>query len=327
MTTEANPTPESAPAESTPVELTEEVIDSADDATFEALFEQAANEPEPTEGKDPAPVPSDQDRTPEDPAELSGAGEGDPQEKAPEPEADNRQVPLAALHEERAKRKEAIAEKQRMEERFTQIMDKLASRVGPDPEQAPKAPELPSLDENPVEHFDKRLAQMEAAAQQQREAEAQNAQRAQQEQQWNQVLNAYTQDVARFAQTEEAFHEAYDFWGNSRMAELQAGGATPQQATHILQQEEAAAVVRALQEGASPAERVYAIAKARGYQPKPAASPAAGPDLEVIAKGQEHSGRMPAGGNAPAEVSLESLAAMDDDAFEANWDTVIKQMR
>ena len=302
-----------------------EDIENLSEEQLDQLFDEQANVPEPQPDEPP------DEQSPATPiAEEPQAG-GEPEKTDSEPEKDKpeeqKTVPLAALHEERARRKEAIEEKKRMEKRFEQVMDKLSAQNEP-PAPAEEPPTVTPLEENPIGHFDDRIAQVEAetaANKKAREEAAQNQERADQ---WNRVMAAYNQDAARLAQEDPNFNEAYQYWGNSRMNELVAGGATREQAQNIVYQEESAAVVRAMQDGESPAERVYAIAKARGY--KPAEAPAGGqppaepgPDLEKIAAGQNNAQGTPGGGTEPTPMTLEALAQMSDDEFDANWDRIV----
>jgi hypothetical protein len=307
------------PAEAN-VAPTPESVDTLSDAQLDAAFEQMSNEPEAQAGEAPAPAENEAG-VHSDAGEVAEAPQADPQEETADAQAPAKTVPLAALHEERAKRKELKAQMDRMEGRFQQMVEGMRKPA----EEQPKGAEIPSLEDSPVEHFDARLAQIEKYRQELEIERAKGAQASQQEAEWNKVLSTYSNDAARFSQTQQDFGDAYNYWQGGRQAELQAGGATPEQAAHIVQQEEAAAVVRALQEGESPAERVYAIAKARGYTPAPVApaAPAGGPDPDVIAKGQTQAGGMPAGGNTPAELSLEALATMNDEDFEKNWGKIV----
>lgn len=328
---DAVPTENSTP---TPAEAEAPVSENIDDLSEEQLdnlFEQQANASEPDHHEEPeAPKPTQAQV--ED--ELGDGGETPPEVKSePESEAESQKtVPLAALHEERAKRKELAADKARMEQRFDQLM----ARLGPQPGEAarPEVEEPPAivpLEENPIGHFDGRMAEIEARQKAQAERDAAVAQQNERSGQMQQVVNAYRQDFSRVVGERPELQEGYNKWTTSRVAEIQAGGATYDQAKKLLEQEETAAVIHALQQGESPAERVYAIVKARGHFSAPAsADPAAlpdnsGPDPEVIERGQRRASGTPGGGSAPVADTLEALANMTDDDFEKNWDRIMSQ--
>jgi hypothetical protein len=267
-----------------------ENIEALSESELDTLYEESSNEP-----NDEVPAVA------EEPAAAVV------QEEEPEVE---KVVPLAALHEERMRRKELADQLGRQEERFQQFLDR--NRPAAEP-----PPPIPSVTDNPVQNLDQRIAQVERAqieTNQYTEAQKQQAAANQQEQQF---MNQYQMQAAEFAQTEENFAPAYDFWTASRQTELMAGGATQEQATHIARQEEAAIVLNAMQSGENPAERVYAVAKTRGYKP---AKPVTG-QVETIAQGQKRGRTMPAGGKGPAAISLEAFAAMDDDAFSSISDS------
>ena len=301
----------------------EENIENLSDDQLDTLFDEQANAPEemPTET---APEEIVDKKGPEDiPVEIAPALKDVPESKQDEPDESQKTVPLAALHEERQKRKEQAQRIQQMESRFQRFLDEQARREAADA--APLPPQPPPLEENPIGHFAEKIAQLEAKqaaddAARQRAMDAQT-----QEAQWQRVLQTYDRDAMRLREADPAFADAYQYWGQSRTAELRAGGASEEQATKILQQEEAAAVIHALQQGESPAERVYAIAKARGYTPKPTA--ASSPDLDVIAKGQKTATGTPGGGRGPVADSLEALSMMDDADFEANFERIINKHR
>ena len=263
--------------------------------------------------------------TDEQVAEYFESGGDTPSEKTPAKEpiaeviedakdepTETKHVPLAALHEERAKRKELSAKMQAMEQRFQAMLESMK----------PAPPEAPKLDENPVANLDTRLAEIEAYKKSlEAQGQAHNAQQAQQAQ-WNALMTNYQTAAQAFAEKTTDFPDAYKYWTGARRAELEAGGYTTPEATHIMNQEEAAVVFRALQNEINPAEQMYKLAKVRGYKPS-----ASGDDkIAQIDKGQKAKSLSGGGGKAPEGNTLEALAAMDDDEFEKNWDRIVGKM-
>ena len=143
------------------------------------------------------------------------------------------------------------------------------------------------------------------------------------------VSSAYQSDARRFAQQAPDFPAAYQHLLSQRVAELQAQGYQEAAIADQLRREEFGIASAALQAGRSPAEQVYALAKARGYVPatqRPAdAAPAAAPDPALqearskAAKGISDGGAAPkTGAKSLEEISRLSGAAFDS-AFE-KWE-------
>jgi len=117
------------------------------------------------------------------------------------------------------------------------------------------------------------------------------------------------------------FGEAYQFLLQGRDAELQAYGvADPAERVRLISEEERGLVQRAIKDGVSPSERVYNLAKARGYakkEPKPEPEKTT-EQIDTIARGQAAAKTLSSAGGSPAEVlNAEALANMSEEEFEA----------
>lgn len=191
----------------------------------------------------------------------------------------------------------------------------------------------------------------------------------QQEQAQTEVQRAYEDDATAFVRREPNFAPAYQFLMANRISELAvyffgkdmtAEGATltPQELNRIrqtIQNEENQLVAGALKDGKSPAERIFSLARARGFRPPPPAAkngngadhdakpngngrdapgnlaeaaaaasagkPANGSvkdEIERVRKGAESSLSLSQGGGAPAmALTPEKLANMPQDEFDA----------
>lgn len=190
----------------------------------------------------------------------------------------------------------------------------------------------------------------------------------QNEAQQSQIVQAYDADASTFARTEPNFVPGYQWLMANRIAELavykygkdmteEGARLTPAELNWIkgvIQGEENDIVTMALKEGKSPAERIYKLAKARGYRPpapvpqngagKPgngaaqnggkvpgsladaaAAADVAGAarssvseEIAKVRKGVEDSTSLSTGGGAPSIVlTPERLANMPQDEFSA----------
>jgi len=244
------------------------------------------------------------------------------QKEVEQTQQEQKTVPLAALHEERARRREMKQQMEAMESRLQQILEKVDRK-----------PEIqaPNFEEEPLEAIKHNQEQLAKALEQQNQTLTQQQQSAQQEQFKQQLISQYQNDAARFAQQQPDFNDAYQYMYNSRVNELQAYGYTQDQIASAMQNEELTLAYQAIQNEMSPAEVIYQVAQARGYVQKHVQNwqetEQKSPDeakLDMIAKGQEASKSLSnSGGKSDAEISLESLADMDDEEFDKMWDKLI----
>jgi len=232
-------------------------------------------------------------------------GVNDPvEEPESEEKKEEKKVNLGALHEERMKRKELQEKVEKMDKRFQQILESLQPKE-----------EVPSIDVDPVTNFDTRIQQVEQFAQQQ-------TQQVQQQQMHTQVVTAYQAQAAEYASKNPEFTDAYQYLVKNRIEELKTFGYDDAGALQAVQQEEFGMALKSLQDGVNPAERIHQIAKYRGYQGKKPEVQTQAKNLEVINKGQQSA--KPSSGGAPAgELTMESLAEMSDEEFNANWDKIV----
>ena len=222
---------------------------------------------------------------------------------------DPRTVPLAALHEERRKRQEQDRKLQLLEERLSQIAQ---------PKEEPE-PEI-DVNENPVEYFKRQNDKLQQQLEQVTQGQQEQFQHQQQQAQVTQFKQAYASAAQEFSKQQPDFGDAYTHLVTGRMKELTAVGYTEQQAAMIAQNDEAAFVAKAFQDGVNPAERVYQFAVARGYAPsqdKPAdKKPAEQVDLDAIEKGVKQKSVSSMSGSPTENITLEALAEMSDEDFE-----------
>lgn len=134
----------------------------------------------------------------------------------------------------------------------------------------------------------------------------------QQERQSNDLATAYMQDAQQFSANEPNFVPAYQHLIGSRTVELAMfyfgkditdgqTQLTPQELQRVKQEiagEERALVEEAIKNKQSPAQRVFMLAKARGY--RPAAATAAGNGAGAAPAGGQGAGAQQNGSGAPA---------------------------
>lgn len=247
---------------------------------------------------------------------------------------------LAAVHEERGKRKamekelrEAQQKLSNFEGRFS-VLDKLAPKT-PGAEDKPAGPPSPEEDIfGAVKHVGETVAQV-----QKRLDDQAAATKATEEQ--TEFRNRYVADANVFEQTNKDYRPAYNFLLQTRAAELvaigyddpatlQAAGASPQEvqaaakALHdALIADEAGIAQLAFSKNKSPAEIIYGLAKQRGYKAAAAksadAKPAAEEQLERIERGQASNKSLSdvGGSGGDADMTAERLIAMPMDEYES----------
>ena len=242
---------------------------------------------------------------------------------------------------------EAEANRVRIDERLKIINEALATPA-PAAEQVDEDPE-PDPEVNIFEHNRWLKRQMlrdreqYTSFQSQIEADRQDAQ----------IADTYRASAAQFAGKEPHFGAAYNFLLATRQAELRANGWTDEK--KIQQQvvkEEKGVVKKALEDSVNPAERIFNLAKARGFVPqarqpvpvpgtplsaaapaKPAAPAIAAPaapaaprsgvpsvaeQVAMAAAGAEAARSLSnAGGGAVQQLTQQMLLSMDEDEFNA----------
>lgn len=151
----------------------------------------------------------------------------------------------------------------------------------------------------------------------------------------SELVTTYANDARRFAQNQPDFGHAYRWLMANRDAELQAAGYDdPNERLRLIAADEQAIVRKTLQARGSPAERVYALARARGYAPPaapqaaapggapaaaapaPGARPTAAEEIARVQAGQNASLSLSnVGGGRPNNMSIIDLVNMPDEEF------------
>lgn len=208
-------------------------------------------------------------------------------------------VPYDALHEERMKRKELKAQLDKQEQRFQELVQKITPKEAP-PEFANDTERLAYQQQQ----LEKKLEAQDRFVGEQKKAQEQY-------QQTQSLVNMYAAKAEEYSKTQPDFNDAYKFLLEGRKNEYLAVGYTPEQVLQFIQADELAIVQKAFQDEADPAERIYKIAKARGYVPK---KPEA--KLESIEKGMKQSKTLSGvPGSSPKGLTLEAIADMSDEEF------------
>ncbi len=258
--------------------------------------------PQDAPAEEAAPVQEQAEAATESPAAAEPAQE-------PEP----RVVPLAALHEERSKRRELAAQveaerrtREDMERRFEQRLAALAR---------PPAPQPPALEENPLGHVAHRLDVMQAQQQaliQQSEAERAASQRAAFE---AQLANKVQREEQAFVARQPDYQNAVAHLHQLRTRELQVLGMDElaAESRSAAELREFAFVTAA--QGRSPAETAYNLAKTRGYNPAPAQDPQQ--RMQAAQRGTAAASSLGGGASTSGGITAKQLLAMSDEEFAA----------
>lgn len=268
-----------------------ENIDISDDEAIKQVFEDG--EPEPT------PEPEVKEEV-----------------KDTEPEKE-KSVPYGALHEERQRRKELQAEIERFrqeQQQNAQVMQQVLQQLNQQ-----NQPQVPSLEDDPVAYFNHKQQEQERALQEIARQQQERQQQEQQQQQHVQFVNAYRSAAQEFAQQTPDFTEAYSYVQQHRANELKAAGYPEHMIPQILQQNEAEIVAIAFQSGQNPAQKIYEIAKLRGYAAK---QPQAEQKLQTVEKGikaSRISGGAPQGGEITLEALAEAADSLSPEEFNELW--------
>lgn len=265
-------------------------------------------EPQPVETEPQATDVTHDDTSAADPGEDEGTSEP------------TRMVPHKVFHAEREKRKgieaklselqtQAAADKARFEERFNALAAVAQAATAPPPA-APAAEEpLPDVTVDPVGHF-QALSQRQAKQVEMLTGLVQGMQS--QQQQASQIAQLRSWGAAQeqaFETREPTYREAMAHLERSRREELTALGVLdPVEQSRILGQDIQNIAVRARQEGANFAERLYALAQRRGYQ-KTAAATTGVPAIDGSQTTSPAAARQPAASVAAAAPTLDIPAA------------------
>lgn len=239
----------------------------------------------------------------------------------------------AAMHEEREKRKELqrqIEEVRTHNQRLQDTFQKIITQAQQQQQQA----NAPNFDEDPLAALRYEQQKIKEKLEYQHQTEAQRQAAAEVEMKRNQFLNAYRTKASEFAKEAPDFHEAYQYVNDNRVKEYMEAGYSFEQANQLLQEDEAAIVAKAFEDGVNPAERIYKLAKHRGYKQavpeQPSPTKVAENKLNQLERGLNASKTLSnAGGKTTSTLTLEAVAAMDDDEFaaltEQQWFKLMKQ--
>ena len=243
-------------------------------------------------------------------------------------EKTNRQekfVPLQALQQERAEKKQLRDELKAYREWQAQ----LAQRLQQLPSQA--AQPAPDPQTKPLDYINHVLGNVQASTAELQQWRQQQEQATQQRAAVQQTAHWAAAQEQEFAKTQPEYPEAYRYAAEARDKELQSlGYADPAQRAAIVRQNTAEIIHNALQQGKNPAELVWEYARARGFVGK-AKSGAENEEAQAkIAAGLQAAGAKlnQGGATGDGELTAKDLAGITDpDEFEKAWKKVFGKRR
>ena len=217
------------------------------------------------------------------------------------------------MHEERERRKEIQREletsrqqMQKMEERFQQLIKKKE-----EPE-----PEVPKFDDNPAINLNTRLTEAEKRLKEAAERDIQYQKMAEVQQHQARFAQDFSGIEEAYAKTKPDYYEAVQFLGQSRIEEYMTLGMSQQQALQAAHNDAMAIAVNSAQTGQNGPDVFYKLAVKRGWKgAAPKAPQKAAQDLEALARNVQESTSLGTSGGKDGDLTLASLADMDDDAF------------
>ena len=287
--------------------MTDEV-QSAPEPSFQEQVAAAESTPEPVaqESSVSEPLPSGNESTTN-------------QESAPEPE---KVVPLAALHEERQRRKELqqqIAQQNQNYQMLQQRLDHLA-RLAEGPQR-----QMPDENADPLGYTVEGVKQVSQQVKELREQQAKDLQERQHSENIRLFENAVDRAEKVYIAQKPDYYEAVNFARQRKIAEYEAIGMPANLAAQRLDNEIRQFAWHAIQNGESPAEAGYRMAQAIGYKPSGVSA-----EQKLAMQQKGISAQAPKGGSGQGggKLSLDALLKMESKDFLAktsgdNWKKLV----
>ena len=189
-----------------------------------------------------------------------------------------------------------------------------------------KGPQVPNLEDEPVENIDTRLRSLEGMAQNYGQQQNVN----QQLQQANTQVQAMEQ---QFAGTTPDYGVAVNHVQNLLVQDLQLRGVDAMTAAGQVRQEMAMAAIQVLVNGQDPAAVLYERAKLMGYKPaapngeeaKEASLEEKAAQLKTVEQGQTANRSLSDGGGRASgqPETLEDLANLSDAEIDKHWNRIV----
>lgn len=240
-------------------------------------------------------------------------------------------IAFGAYDKKRIEANNAKAELAKLREQLAYVQGLAQSQQKPQQPTAEQTVELSDTPPDKTKEPEKYLAWLETAAQEAIRIKRQSAQQTEQSTQFQQINQAVFEHEQAFINGDPAseiephpdFHEAVKHLQNAHKAELKAAGYDQNEIQQIMTARAQSVALKALQQGKSPAERVYELAKLAGYKkPAPVVKETEAEKIARQAKNQEKAGKtissLP-GGSSSSGLTHEMLANMSPAEFQKAW--------
>lgn len=271
---------------------------------------------------EPSPEPVVESRGAD--AEAAEATPDGPRTDNPgKPEREGRFVPLQALQEERAEKRQLREELRQYREWQAQLAQRLQQMP------AGREPQVPDPQTQPLDYINHVLGNMQASTAELQHWRLQQEQAAQEQAAVQQHASWATEQEREFAKQQPEYHEAYRFATQARDKELQSLGYSAAERTAILRMNTAEVINNAIQQGHNPAELVWEYARARGYMPKGGRGSSSEGQAKIAAGLQAAGAKLNQGGaTGEGEMNARDLAGITDpEEFEKAWKRVFGKKR
>jgi hypothetical protein len=228
-------------------------------------------------------------------------------------------VPHQALHQERIQRRRLerdLAEERMKWETANKRLEEIAKKFAPQ-EKVPDETEDPV---GAITHETRQTREALEALRKEREEEKKQttAQRQQQA-----FMQRFDHSARTFASKQPDFVQAQEHLFKDYIAEAQEAGATEEEATQEAWRQWGAIVNRAFEYEQNPAERIYSLAKRRGYK----GASNTQEKIETIANGAKATSPLSgASGKAPSRLTAEAIAEMKQEDFDRLSDADFKRI-
>lgn len=231
----------------------------------------------------------------------------------------------AAMHEERERRKEAqqqLSDIKAENERLRTTVEKAMEHASQKPKET-----APDFDEDPIAALKYENNKIKEELENSRLDREARKNQEEHNSNYQKFVNDYRRSSDEFAKTNPDFTDAYKHLTKARFDEHVAAGFTPEQANQMLHEDETAIVAQAFNQRVNPAERIYALAKLRGYQNNSNINKQNSNQtkMDQMEKGMRNSKSVNDGGShIDDSISIEAVAAMSDSDFEkVDWDKIM----
>lgn len=281
---------------------------------------------EPTQSQpEPTKVVPETNSAPEEKTETATDEEYKPEEYQ---HNKNYKQAMEAERREKAELKNQFKQVREENEKLRQFFEQISKQSE---QQQPKPP---SFDEDPLEALKYRTEQQEKQFKQLNEERQQAREEYEKHLAMQKFSNAWESTAREFAQTNPDFREAYDFALKSRVAEYEEAGWSKKEAVAMANEDEMAIVSNAFRRGDNPADRIYRLAKLRGFQKAPATNQQQPANdnkqkMEMFDQGVKASKSLNnnSGTTGAQQLTVEGILAMSDKEFENfDWEEMKKLM-